>query len=54
MNETQSMMINDKRDWKTFVFGENSPAKTDGDTTSYKLKGYEEISNAMTSIVALM
>ena len=33
--------------WKKDSFGKNTPAQTDVDTTGYKRKVYEEISNAM-------
>ena len=48
------MMDRVKGDWKKYFTRKNTPAKTDGDTTTYKPKGYEEISNAMKCIVALM
>ena len=35
-----------KSGWKKDSFGKNTPTKADVDTTGYKRKGYEEISNA--------
>ena len=52
VNEMKSIKI--KVGWKQDSFGKNTSDKTDVDTTGYKRKVYEEISNAMKIIVALM